>query len=159
MTYRTDGSSATRRRELTMKLVSVAPRSSRLNSASLPRLRSHPIQRPSLGFQRRSRWKKKKRSGAVPRVELVDAAASRAATSASSSGSDGCVGVGKVAEQREVQMRIAVGQEADLEVVEQAEQPRLRVDDRRHDDDRAVVRRECRRASPASAAAAAGSAR
>ena len=33
----------------------VAPRSRWLNSVSLPRLRSHPIQRPSPGFQRRSR--------------------------------------------------------------------------------------------------------
>ena len=33
---------------MTTKLVSVAPRSSRLNSSILPRFRSHPIHRPSL---------------------------------------------------------------------------------------------------------------
>ena len=47
---------------LSVKLVSVAPRSSRLNSSILPRLRSHPIHRPSRSFHWRMRWNRKKRS-------------------------------------------------------------------------------------------------
>ena len=43
------------------KLVSVAPRSRRLNSSILPRLRSQAMKTPSLGFHWRSRWNRKKR--------------------------------------------------------------------------------------------------
>ena len=42
--------------------MSVAPRSSRLNSSIFPRLRSQPIHDPSRGFHWRWRWKRKKRS-------------------------------------------------------------------------------------------------
>ena len=53
-------------RPIGMKVVSVAPRSSRFNSCSLPRLRSQPIHRPSLSFQTRRRWSSRKRSAAGP---------------------------------------------------------------------------------------------
>ena len=53
-----------RRRRAATKLVSVAPRSRRLNSSILPRLRSHPIQRPSCAFHWRVRWNRKNRSAA-----------------------------------------------------------------------------------------------
>ena len=48
-------------------------------------------------------------------------------------------GVGEVAEQREMQVVVAVGEEADLELVEQRQQPLLRVDDRRDDDEGAIA--------------------
>ena len=69
---------STRSPTWTAKLVSVAPRSSRLNSSILPRLRSHPIQRPSRSFHCRRRWNRKKRSDAsvaVLAVERLDAGA------------------------------------------------------------------------------------
>ena len=44
-----------------MKVVSVAPRSSRLSSWSLPRLRSQPIHRASPSFQTRRRCRRRKR--------------------------------------------------------------------------------------------------
>ncbi len=50
------------------------------------------------------------------------------------------IGVRVVAEEREVEVRVAVGQEAHLEIVEQGEQPRLGVDDRGNRHDRPVFR-------------------
>jgi len=51
-----------------MKVVSLAARSSRFNSWSLPRFRSHPIQRDSDSFQTRRRCRRRKRAppGAGP---------------------------------------------------------------------------------------------
>ena len=43
---------------VTLKVVSAAPRRSRLNSSILPRLRSQPIQRSSDAFHFRRRWKR-----------------------------------------------------------------------------------------------------
>ena len=58
-------------------VVSVAPRSRRLSSWSLPRLRSHPIQRPCASFQTRRRCSRRKRSApaavAMAAVEPGDA--------------------------------------------------------------------------------------
>ena len=61
------------RRGSTTKLVSVAPRSSRLNSASLPRLRSHPIQRRSPAIPAALAVKIEKPLRAVVRIQFVDA--------------------------------------------------------------------------------------
>ena len=58
-----------------VKLVSVAPRTRRLNSSSLPRLRSHPIHTCSRSFHCRSRWKRKNFGpglAAGARVEVFD---------------------------------------------------------------------------------------
>ena len=57
-------------------------------------------------------------------------------------GRDGSIGVGKVAEQREMQVRIAVAEEPDLEIVEERVHARRGVDDRRHDDNRPVAGRD-----------------
>ena len=56
----------------TTKLVSVAPRSSRLNSASLPRLRSHPIHRCFAGVPPPLAVKQEEAVGAMPGVQGVD---------------------------------------------------------------------------------------
>ena len=81
MQYRTSGRIA-RSPTCSTKLVSVAPRSSRLNSSIFPRLRSHPIQRRSRSFHCRARWNRKNRSrvpARVLRVERLDAAQRAAA--------------------------------------------------------------------------------
>ena len=62
--------------------------------------------------------------GAVPRVELVDPPARRV-DERGVIARGGRVGVGKVRQQREVQVRVAVGEEPDLELVEKGGQPRL----------------------------------
>ena len=49
MTYFTDVRSE-RSPTISLKLVSIAPRTSRLNSISLPRFRSQPIHNPSASF-------------------------------------------------------------------------------------------------------------
>ena len=56
MTNRTAGGGGAWCGTFVMNDVSVAPRSSRLNSCSLPRLRSHPIHVPCAGFHCRPRW-------------------------------------------------------------------------------------------------------
>ena len=104
----------------TMKLVSVAPRSRRLNSASLPRLRSHPIQRRSLGVPP---------ALAVEEEETVRRRGARSSSSTrrpcmneqplvSFAGRFRAVG-----ESRESSAKwrcwIAVGEEPDLEIVEE----------------------------------------
>ena len=51
------------------------------------------------------------------------------------------VGIAEIGQQREMDVRVPVRKEADLELVEQRQQARLRVDDRRHDDHRAIAGR------------------
>ena len=61
-----------------VKLVSVAPRSSRLNSSILPRFRSHPIHACSLAFQCRSPMEQEEAiavSGAVLPIQIFDSGA------------------------------------------------------------------------------------
>ena len=55
----------------------MAPRNRRLNSCSLPRLRSQPIHLPSQGFHKRLRWNTKNRclpylalSAAIPSAAM-----------------------------------------------------------------------------------------
>ena len=69
------------------KVVSVAPRSSRLSSCSLPRLRSQPIHLPSDGFNTRRRCNNRKRSplGAAPCRSLRSFIASAAKINRASS--------------------------------------------------------------------------
>ena len=143
-------------RDGSTKLVSVAPRSSRLNSASLPRLRSHPIQRRSPGFHRRSRWKQEEAVGAVQVVQLVDAASRGVDDAASSVGRRGRDRHrGKSASRakcrcgsRFAKKRTSSSSSSDISA-------RLGVDDRRNDHHRAIAGRECRRACRAWEAAAA----
>ena len=97
MQYRTCGRHRQVARRDSTKLVSVAPRSSRLNSSILPRLRSHPIQRPSRSFHWRTRWKRKNRSRAVGAC-LALSASMPARAAARISASRGSVSVGRVAE-------------------------------------------------------------
>ena len=114
------------RRPASMKLVSVAPRSSRLNSSILPRLRSQPIHACSRAFQRRSRWNRKKRSAwSAPnrRLSVLDAGARARRESRRRPGSSRRVGVGEVAEDREVDVRIEVAEREHLDVLEQRRRP------------------------------------
>ncbi len=83
--YRIDGSRS-RDPICTWKVVSVAPRSSRLNSSIFPRFRSQPIQTRSRAFHRRSRWKRKNRlSPAGEKRAFSSSIPDRAASSSASS--------------------------------------------------------------------------
>ena len=70
-----------RRPSTVRNVVSVAPRSSRLSSCSLPRLRSQPIQRPSPSFHTRRRCKQQEavaaRRRSVTSVQPRDALVSQ----------------------------------------------------------------------------------
>ena len=83
ITNRTSGGGV----ESARNVVSRAPRNSRLSSDNFPRLRSHPIQRPSPRFQRRRRCRSRKRSptGVEPYRRFSRAMPSLAAKSSSSS--------------------------------------------------------------------------
>ena len=94
--------------------------------------------------------------GAVARVELVDAAVAPARPARRRPGLGRLAGVGKVREQREMEVRIAVGEEPHFEVVEQRRRARASesmIDG--HDDHRAIATAGYRRVNRASAAAAA----
>ena len=116
------------RRPATVKLVSVAPRSRRLNSSILPRLRSQPIHACSRAFQRRARWNRKKRSACSgPNRRLRSSMPARAAARiAASSGSSRDVGVGEIAEDGEMDVRIEVAEREHLDVLEQRRHRRRR---------------------------------
>ena len=106
------------------KLVSVAPRSRRLSSCSLPRLRSQPIQWPSRSFQT---------PRAVEEEEALVAAGagpcrafSRAMPPPAPAASNALVvgqrlggGVAPVGQQREAQLVVGVGEIVDLELLDQ----------------------------------------
>ena len=99
-------------------VVSVAPRSRRLSSCSLPRLRSQPIQRPCASFQTRRRCSRRKRSApsAVGWRLLSRAMPSTAAASRSASPGVGLrVGVGPVRQQREMDGAAGIGEIVDLQ--------------------------------------------
>ena len=107
--------------DVTAKLVSVAPRSSRLNSSILPRLRSHPIHKPSRSFHCRCRWNRKKRSerpSPCLRVERLDARARRGQNLGVARQRLGR-GVAKIAEHREMNVRVDVAERLDFEVREE----------------------------------------
>src|SRR5881409_3960281 len=77
----------------TRKLVSLAPRSRRLNSSSFPRLRSQPIHEPSPGFHWRARWNRWNRSVRPwPRRAFKSRTPARAASRISSSAGSSAVG-------------------------------------------------------------------
>ena len=106
----------------TTKLVSVAPRSSRLNSSILPRLRSQPIQTCSLAFQSAVAVEEKEAVAVSGPNRAVSAAMpSRAAARiAASSGMCSRRRVREVAQDREVDVRIEVGEREHLEVLDAA---------------------------------------
>ena len=134
-----------------MKVVSVAPRSSRFSSCSLPRLRSQPIQRPSPSFQTRRRWSRRKRSppgaGAVALVQPAMPAA--AAASRASSPSTCSVAASTQSESR-AKCRSPSGLArwwiSSRSICSSIASRRGQ--QRRHGDERAQMRRECRRAVP-----------
>src|SRR2546426_337772 len=77
----------------TRKLVSLAPRSRRLNSSIFPRLRSQPIHEPSPGFHWRARWNRWNRSVRPwPRQAFKARTPARAASRISSSAGSSAVG-------------------------------------------------------------------
>ncbi len=77
--------------------------------------------------------------GAVPRVQPVDALAGDVQQRLVA-GEDLLVGVAEIGEQREVQVPVAVGEEADLEVVEERVDLRSPAHQRRHGHDGPVAR-------------------
>ncbi len=102
-----------------MKVVSVAPRSSRLSSCSLPRLRSQPIHTRSPRVQTRRRWSRRSAGRRLPLamalVEHLRCRRSPPASSASSPATLLAVGVGPVGQQREIELAIGRGQVMDFE--------------------------------------------
>ncbi len=77
--------------------------------------------------------------GAVPGVQLVDSPP-RGLDEHRVIGLGALVSVRKVREQGEMQMRVAIRKEPNLEVVEERDQTRLRIDDRGNRHDRAIGR-------------------
>ena len=70
--------------------------------------------------------------GSVPRVQLIDPAGRRVDQHVVA-GKHLLARVGEVRQQGEVQVRVAVGEEADLQIVDERQQPRLGVHDRGYD--------------------------
>ena len=100
-------------------------------------LPSHPS--PLAGVPAAIAMKEEEAARPVPLVELVDPPL-RGVEQRGFPFERRPIGVRMVAEQREVEVRVAVGQEAHFQVVEQAEQPRLGVDDRGNGHDGPVFR-------------------
>ena len=87
---------------MAMKVVSVAPRSRRFSSCSLPRLRSQPIQRDSLALQTRRRCSSRKRGRrpAPGRKRRFSRATPSTAVASSASSPSTCLGRRRPASRR-----------------------------------------------------------
>ena len=136
------------------KLVSVAPRSSRLNSSILPRLRSHPIHRFSCAFHCRVRWNRKNRLP-LPSACLSFSASIPARAAARISASRGSVSVSasRTSPSRaKCRLRSMISERLDLEVLDQLAGALDAVQDRRNDDHRPRVVRNARELEPRQAA-------
>ena len=126
---------------MTTKLVSVAPRSRRLNSSIFPRLRSHPIHTASPAIPLALTVEEEEAVAAAVgmlRIQGLDAGACRGQN----------VGVtrerfrrrvAKIGQQREVDVRIDVAKRLDLEMRDQLARLRGAVEDRGDDDHRAAI--------------------
>ena len=150
------GHASARRPPIGMKLVSVAPRSSRFSSCSLPRLRSQPIQRafavvpdpPAMQQQEAVAAGRR----AVARVQPRDARPRRRRAAPSSPSACSVGGIGPVGQQREMQIAFRTGEVVDLQPLD------LLLDRRRRWSAASAPRRSCagararRRAAPAPAA-------
>ena len=141
----------------TWKLVSVAPRSRRLNSSSFPRFRSQPIQAPFARVPLAHPVKQVEAAGravAGPRVELGNAAPGRGEDRlVSRHGLGG--GVGEIAEDGEVDLGIAVAEGQDLQVLEQVGHA-LDTGQQRRDDHHGAVLRRARRGGTRAVGVASG---
>ena len=138
-----------------------SPRSRWLNSSSLPRLRSQPIQQPSAALNWRLRWSRKKRGGrpAACRALRRSTPSSAARRQASSSG---VVSVGastKSVSSAKIQARVGVGEEVLFEPLDQPGGLLGPADQRGHDDEGGAIlgdallqvepRQDARRQQPA----------
>ena len=101
-------------------------------------LAAHPAPLSS-GFHWRARWKKKNRSAPWRALSIVHAPP-RGLDQRVVARPRALVRIGEVGQQREMEMRIAIAEETHLQLVEEAVQPILGVDDRRNDDHRPVAR-------------------
>ena len=128
------------------------PRRNALRSASFPRLRSWPIHSRSCGFQRRGRWKRKKRlpsmSPSAPSVGLPYFRFSPSIPCPATVNSGLVAGqrfLGRVlviGQQREMQVVVPIGQEAHFEGLDQAFDVCDTCQHRRNHDQRARLRRK-----------------
>ena len=110
--------------------MSVAPRSRRLNSVSLPRFRSQPIQPPCAGFQTPPAVEQEEQRRAARRHSAGSARRcrrGRPARSASSSGRCSVGGVGEVGQQGEAQLRVGIGEVVDLQPLDERRRRRPRL--------------------------------